>query len=250
MYKIDWYGNKNTNKSSREGVKPFVIVDHIAEGTLQAVGSWFTNADNKKASAHFCVGKQGEIHQYVKIEDFAWSNGLPVGAWADPGKELAQVVRDMSCNPNYYTVSIEHDGDTGELTDAQFQASCWLHRYIMDYVRNTFGVQMALGNYNVIAHCDIDPVRKPCCPGDQFPWTKLYAELAIAEKMTLQEYEMRLQFQQSGYMTVANAVKVKGRVEDLYGKLSDSKNPYYKPALEKLSMIYKLMDENDLLDNK
>jgi N-acetylmuramoyl-L-alanine amidase len=262
MYDIKWIGSPF--KESRRGIKPFVIGDHVSQGTLGSMDAWFSDPSNPGSSSHFGVGLDGTIHQYVKIEEAAWTQGLAPDAIQ---YATAPVVKDMNCNPNLYCVSIEREGyyvknedgteegnlgwlDGSAIPEAQWNALCWLHRYIMDYVKNNMGQVMGLGNYNVIGHFQIDPRRKPLCPGLGYPWAKLYAELAIAEKMTLQDYEMRLQFQQSGYMTVANAVKVKGRVEDLYGKLSDSKNPYYKPALEKLSMIYKLMDENNLLDNK
>jgi N-acetyl-anhydromuramyl-L-alanine amidase AmpD len=239
---IQWKGNEHTNKSSREGVKPFVIVDHIAEATIGSVDNWFTDPGNDNCSAHFCVGKNGEIHQYVKIEDYAWANGLAAGMWNDAP---AKVVRDMNCNPNYYTISIEHEGTDGDLTDDQFYASAWLHRYIMDYVKNTFGVTMTLGNYNVIGHNQVDPKRKPCCPGDKFPWDRLYTELAKAEKMTLKEYEMELDYVRSGLYGLQFAFQTAARVKDLSDKLNGQ---YQAQAIEKLSKIGRFLVDNELMN--
>lgn len=243
MYEIIWKGNKNTNFSSRNGSKPFVNVVHIAEGSLSSVDSWFTDATNKVASAQFCVGKGGEIHQYVKIEDYAWANGLNIGEWDNAP---AQVVRDMNCNPNYYTVSIEHEGVDGDLTDEQFHASCWLQRYIMDYVKNKWGIVMNLGSYNVIGHNQIDPKRKPCCPGDKFPWDRYYAELAIAEKMTLQDYELRLSYKQDPLNNMEYCVKVRTRVEGLYQKAQGGQ--WSQTAADKLVAIGKFMESQDLMN--
>lgn len=223
-------------------MKPFVIVDHIAEATIGSVDNWFTDPGNDNSSAHFCVGKNGEIHQYVRIEDYAWANGLGTDMWKNAP---APVVRDMNCNPNYYTVSIEHEGVDGDLTDTQFYATCWLHRYIMDYVKGVYGVTMALGNYNVIGHNQVDPKRKPSCPGGKFPWDRLFAELAKAEKLTLKEYEMELDYVRSGLYGLQFAFQTAARIKDLSDKLNGS---YQAQAVEKLSQIGRFLIENELMN--
>jgi N-acetylmuramoyl-L-alanine amidase len=243
MFNIEFKGNEHTNFSSREGVKPFVIVDHIAEGTLQSVDAWFTDPGNNVASAQFCVGANGEIHQYVKIEDFAWGNGLPAGEWVN---SPAPVVRDMNCNPNYYTVCIEHEGDDGNLTEAQFYASCWLHRYIMDYCNNKYGVSMGLGAYNVIGHNQVDPKRKPCCPGDKFPWERLRKELAVAERSTLNDYQLRLTDILSGTDRKSRAYDVTLRINALWSKVATN-DQYAAEALDKLILVETAMKDKDIL---
>lgn len=189
MREIIWKGNQYTNKENRGGAIPICIVNHISAGTLYSMDQWFTDPSNNVSSAHFGVGKDGEIHQYVKIEERAWANGLPVDKIP---LSPASIVRDMNCNPNIYTVSIEHEGTDGDLTEEQFKSSCWLHRYIMQQIIDIWGTGMGLGTYNVLGHYQIDPWRKPSCPGPKFPWDRQRAELSIAEKMTLQEYEDRL----------------------------------------------------------
>lgn len=243
MYTIEWKGNEHTNFSSRGGSKPFVIVDHIADASIGSVDNWFTSPTNDNSSAHFCVGQNGEIHQYVKIEDYAWGNGLSPGMWNDAP---AQVVRDMNCNPNYYSISIEHEGTDGDLTEAQFYASCWLHRYIMDYVKNKFGVIMSLGNYNVIGHNQVDPIRKPSCPGEKFPWDRFYAELAAAEKMSLTDYEMRISYKQDPLHNMEYCSKVIARVNDLFRKAQGGQ--WADEAVTKLVSIGKYMESQDLME--
>ncbi|MFF2156048.1 N-acetylmuramoyl-L-alanine amidase [Paenibacillus chitinolyticus] len=246
MYKIEWMGDKVKNFESRRGVKPFVIVDHISAGTKSSMKYTFENPANQ-VSSHFDVGRDGSIWQYVRIEDTAWTQGLTVDMIQ---RATAPVVKDMNSNPNYYCVSIEHEGwgdngGDGTLTEEQFYASAWLHRYIMDYCNHTFGVNMNLSNYNVIGHFQIDPKRKPNCPGPNFPWQRLRAELAIAEKMTLKEYEMRLDYMNSGLYTTENAVRVASRVSDLYSKLNGK---WSEEAKQKLLLIGKFMKENDLFE--
>ena len=56
------------------GYKFIAIVDHIMSGTLTGTDSWFANPVSK-VSSHFGVGKNGEIHQYVDLDNPAWANG-------------------------------------------------------------------------------------------------------------------------------------------------------------------------------
>jgi N-acetyl-anhydromuramyl-L-alanine amidase AmpD len=137
--------------------------------------SWFTSSGNEVSSAHFGVSKDGRIHQYVKIERMAWTNGIK----ADGFKfATAPMVKELKVNPNLYTVSIEHEGTDGDLTEAQYLASLWLHFYIRDYVKKVYGSDIKLDKTRVVGHYQIDPRRKPNCPGPRFPWERLYADLA------------------------------------------------------------------------
>lgn len=172
---IKFVGNEHTNKSSRQGTIPIAIVNHISGGSMGSMDNWFRSPTNEVSSAHFGISKKGEIHQYVKIEDCAWAQGIRI----PEGLEFAtaKIVKDMKINPNRYCVSIEHEGLDGSLTEAQFAASVWLHRYIQKYIKDKFGKTIALDPYNVIGHFQIDPRRKPNCPNKLFPWQRLYEEL-------------------------------------------------------------------------
>lgn len=250
------------NYYGRNGYKPFVIVNHISAGTLGSMTNWFKNPA-AQASSTFGIGRDGTILQYVKIENGAWTQGILV---SNISKALAQVVKDMKVNPNYYSVGIEHEGyvegrlnDDGEvelenfgldgaLTEAQFKSTCWLHRYIMDYVNNAYGVNMSLGEYNVLGHFQIDPVRKPNCPGINFPWARLRAELAIAQTMTLTDYEMRQEMQGDRAIRVSRANTTANRIIVLYNKSKDPADKYTDAALDKMDLIYGLLKEKNLLN--
>jgi N-acetylmuramoyl-L-alanine amidase len=80
---------------------PEAIVVHIAVGSLRSVDSQF-NDSNSKVSAHYCVGKTGEIHQYVHETDTAFHAGTVV----NPSWPLLK----PKVNPNFYTIGIEHEG--------------------------------------------------------------------------------------------------------------------------------------------
>lgn len=172
---IVWKGNEHTNSSSREGYVPFVIVDHISSGTMESMDNWFTDPGNGVSSAHFGVAKDGHIHQYVAMERMAWANGI---SQEQLPLATAKVVHDMGVNPNLYSVSIEHEGYDGDLTEAQFQASVWLHAHIRDTIMGQWGKYFPLDAYHVIGHFQINPVQKANCPGPLFPWDRLYAALA------------------------------------------------------------------------
>src|SRR5262245_23760158 len=59
----------------RGGIAPEAVVLHIAEGSMSAVDGHFNNPASQ-VSAHFCVGKNGVIHQYVNTGDTAFGNGI------------------------------------------------------------------------------------------------------------------------------------------------------------------------------
>ena len=183
-YNIEWRGNNNTNKSSRSGNIPIAIVNHITGGSASSADSWFRSSGNKVSSAHFMVTKSGEIKQYVKIEDKAWANGLTSGL-ENATSELVKEKYKDSHNPNSYSVSIEHEGIDGTLTDAQITASVWLHRYIRDYIEEKYGYKIPFNRKHVIGHFEIDKKRKAYCPGKNFPWERLMEELSNKDKLKI-----------------------------------------------------------------
>jgi N-acetylmuramoyl-L-alanine amidase len=253
--KIEWRGDKVKNYyTNRNGMYPRAICNHISAGTMGSMYNWFTDPANKKASAHFGVGRNGEIHQYIDIQHGAWTQGIDE---SDIQYATANIVRDLGSDPNYWCVSIEHEGyivkDTGErvgidgdLTDAQFYATCWLHKHIQTEVEARWGIHITLGPYNVIGHCMVAPKWKPDCPGKKFNWQRLYEEMAIAEKMTLQEYELRLDYKQNPLHNLEYCTKVVSRVSDLFNKAQGGQWAHL--ASDKLVAIGKFMEEQDLMD--
>lgn len=178
--KVEFRGNQYTNKSSRDGNKPIAIVDHIVAGSGQSCDNWFRSPNNEVGSAHFCVWEDGRITQYVKLEDMAWANGLSRDAI---GNAKSSLVRSRpNTNPNKYTVSIEHAGHTGKLTPEQFEATVWLHKYIQAEVKRLFKVEILFDRKHILGHFEIDPKRKPNCPGPDFPWEKLMDALTEEPK--------------------------------------------------------------------
>ena len=171
------------NQSDRRGWKPDMIVNHVSEGYFESGIGWLQNPVSK-ASCHFFVSKKGGIAQLVPIERMAWVNGTSTKASAGNyyGKSKLKNVRDRKTNANYYTVGIEHEGfsykdGSGALTDAQLKATIWLHSYIIAEVKRIYGVDIPLDRDYIVGHFEVDPIRKPNCPGKNFPWDKLMQEL-------------------------------------------------------------------------
>ena len=164
--KIIWKGSPNfgipRGTKGRNGNKVIAIVDHIMQGTSAGTASWFANPASQ-ASSHFGVGKDGVIHQYVELGDVAWANGLV----AKPDWSLYK-----NFNPNYYTVSIEHEGYAGDvMPEAQYEATLALHRWLIAEL----GIPVTRDN--IIGHYRIDSVNKAQCPGLGFPWDRLFKDL-------------------------------------------------------------------------
>lgn len=85
---ITWIGSPN-HYQGRNGYKVSHITLHIMVGRLTGTDSVFKNA-NSQASAHYGIGADGTIHQYVSENDGSWS--------------------DASYASNNSTISIEHEG--------------------------------------------------------------------------------------------------------------------------------------------
>ena len=192
MYKIEWRGNSNTNKSSRSGKTPIAIVNHITGGTASSADSWFRSSRNNVSSAHFLVTKEGKIKQYVKIEDKAWANGLTSDikhATSTLVKEKYPETRDV----NGYTISIENENVDGKLTEKQFSALIWLHQYIREYVKEKYGYKIPFNRKHILGHFEIDNKRKAFCPGKYFPWNRLMEELNMSLKINFLGKQIELE---------------------------------------------------------
>lgn len=157
---ITWIGSPNHNQLS--GYNKIAIVDHIMAGSLTGTDSWFLNPISK-ASSHFGIGKNGEIHQYVDTDYQAYANGIV----NNPNWSLY-----TGRNPNNYTISIEHEGYSGDvMPEPQYQATLALHRWLIEEL----GIEV--NTNTIIGHYRIDSVNKANCPGSGFPWDRLFKDL-------------------------------------------------------------------------
>jgi N-acetyl-anhydromuramyl-L-alanine amidase AmpD len=133
----------------RKGYRPEAVVIHIMDGTLSGTDSWFANPTSQ-VSAHYGIGKSGEVHQYVQENDAAWHAGrvdAPVWKFIRP-----------NVNPNLYTVGIEHEGKPDDVwTAAMKESSATLIREICQRW------QIPIDRDHVVGHFEIFS-KKPNCP--------------------------------------------------------------------------------------
>lgn len=236
MYNILWKGDGINKHSSRGKYKPLGVGEHISIGTLQSMYWTFSNPNNgRQASAHYGVGRKGEIWQYVDIRRAAWTQGLH---GSDHKRATAPIVKaNKNVNPNAYLVGIEHEGyyegymengqtivenhgADGDLTEEQFHATCWLHKFIQEETLKIYGSTFSLNPYSTPGHFQIDVKRKPFCPGPKYPWSRLHAELAIADSMTLESYEEHLSYLQGNRANLSRILALYTRMLDLKSKLT------------------------------
>lgn len=116
-------------RSSRKGAKITHIILHQTEGPTSAGAiAWFMNKACN-VSAHYVIGKAGDITQTVKLEDKAWH----------------------VCNANPFSIGIEHAGiganGLKDITDAEWKASTQLTAALCA----KFNIPVA----NVLGHKDI-----------------------------------------------------------------------------------------------
>lgn len=182
---IKWIGSPNYNPGRVDKAgntyKPLAIINHIMEGTLTGTDDWF-NQTASQVSSHYGVGRNGEVHQYVKEEDTAWANGrklAPDQAWLD---------NFPAVNPNLWTISIEHEGyPNQELTPEQTAASIELQRNI------AAKWNIPIDDTHITGHFRIDSQGKKDCPGPHFPWDEILSALKPApqqqEETEVSEYK-------------------------------------------------------------
>jgi len=138
------------------------IVMHTMGGSLAGTDSWF-RSPSSQVSAHFGVGLDGAVHQYVDLSNTAWANGV-----LEEGNEWRDLVdacgrRDLvGMNPNQVTVSIE----TEDLGDRHQLVTPAMVRGV------TSAAYMALMRFPTIqvvtGHNVISPRSRAHCPGDRW----------------------------------------------------------------------------------
>lgn len=160
---INWIGTPNRRKG-RDGFRPEAVVVHIMEGTLAATDSWFSTPTSQ-VSAHYGVGKDGTIHQYVGEADTAFHAGR---VW----KPVWDGIKP-SVNPNLYTIGIEHEGEgESEWPDAMYTASA---RLIADVCTRW---SIPIDREHIVGHREI--YGRKTCPNHRVDFDRLIAMALVS----------------------------------------------------------------------
>ncbi len=191
-----WVGCSPKNYwAGRQGHTILAVVNHEMQGSLEGTRQAFLDP-NHAASAHYGVGRDGTVLQFIKEEDTAWANGPLRNPNTGVVPWLADAQRDGT-NPNRLTVTIEWEGSqvgtwhkvqfNGEThdtldpatiskwftpSDAQYQAGLALIRAIC--ARQHITIDRA----HICRHSDVDSVTKWFCPGEGFPLQRLIEDLS------------------------------------------------------------------------
>ena len=148
MFPIEWIGSCNKTLG-RFGYRPEAVVIHIMEGTLAGTDEWF-NDPASRVSAHYGIGRDGRIHQYVHEGDMAYHAGRVSGS-------IWPLLRP-GVNPNWYTLGIEHEGgDQSDWPDSMYEASAQL----VAEIGSRWGIP--LDRTHVIGHREV--YARKTCPG-------------------------------------------------------------------------------------
>lgn len=127
-------------------------VDQLFTNCLNpADHEFFASIFNVRVSAHLFIDRQGQVTQYVSLQDRAWHAGKSIFR----GRE--------SCND--FSIGIELEGtDEQPYDDIQYQRLAELTRQIMQ-------AYPQINAEHIVGHCDIAPDRKTD-PGASFDWQR------------------------------------------------------------------------------
>jgi N-acetylmuramoyl-L-alanine amidase len=161
-----WIGSPNFNLN-RVLPRPECVVIHTMGGSLEGTDSWFRNPVSE-VSAHYGValdpGQDGGVHQYVRLQDTAWCNGIVEAGNHWVGSLWA---------PNADTVGIEtEDNGSGatKVTDFMYEA---VRAIIRDYAAPTYP-----SLYWLTSHHTISPRSRANCAGARWVTSGRLAQLA------------------------------------------------------------------------
>ncbi len=228
---IKWIGSSNKTRG-RAGFRPEAVVIHIMEGTLVGTDSWFNNPASN-VSAHYGVGRDGTVHQYVSETDTAFH----AGRRKNPTWGLIK----NGVNPNLYTIGIEHEGDDGSVwPQAMYEATTALIRDIC------MRWSIPLDRDHIIGHREIYSFKT--CPGSVVSIDKV-VKMARAEALNDSNYNFiphpgvvktlgRLNLRKGAPTTAAKKVKtVNAEAELAYvgwsssGETVSGNSHWYKDAV-------------------
>lgn len=116
----------------RGGHKIEAVVIHIMDGTLEGTDSHF-QTPGTFVSSHDGVGKHGQLHEYVDIEDKAYHAGrVSQPTW----EHMKRNLWGRWVNPNGYTYGIECEGFRGDLwTQSQMSTIVARTQDALDYAK-------------------------------------------------------------------------------------------------------------------
>lgn len=170
---------RNFREGRPSGLAIDTVVIHIIDGSLAACDSTFgDNTLDVPRSAHYAVGRDGDVHQYVDERDTAFHAGkIVTPTWTG----LKRGSNGAFINPNFYSIGIEHEGRANDdWPDEMYAASAALLRGL---VARHPGLR-PLTRRNLVMHREIRGDKT--CPGHVMDINKLLLLAASAPQDTTQ----------------------------------------------------------------
>lgn len=182
--------------TGRKIYRPEAIVIHIMEGTLAGTDSWFQNRQSQ-VSAHYGIGKQGEVHQYVQEANTAWHAGrVNAPTW----QFTKRTGNGLFINPNYYTIGIEHEGnENSDWTSEMYNASAAM------IIAITTRWNIPIDRQHIVGHHEIYSLKT--CPGHKADLNKLIALANNAPVLSGTSEQQKTQ--QSGKVTTLTDINIR-----------------------------------------
>jgi N-acetyl-anhydromuramyl-L-alanine amidase AmpD len=136
----------------------------IWQKLFTSMGEWLTKKDDNELSAHYLVGRDGELAQLVDPDHYvAYHAG--VSLYWNPA--LRKVVQ--GCNDYFIGIEIVNDGNLLSYSDAQYKRVAEVCSYLLKKFPD---IQPNM----IIGHEMVAPGRK-FDPGKYFDWKNLYSRI-------------------------------------------------------------------------
>jgi len=165
-----WMPEVSKNPTAAYGgygnITPTAVVCHVIEGWKSTMNEWASQRPViNQASYHFVIGLNGQITQYVPINEAAWHAGR-VDATSNPSVGVPWK-QYRGTNPNGYTIGIGAEGFSAtSWNEAQHDACASILTWLSEEY------DMVFDEDSLIGHCDISPMTRGHDPGDN--WDKVW----------------------------------------------------------------------------
>lgn len=184
-------GTRNQNR-------PVIFVDHRMGGFKRTLDNDQWRYDNW-VGVHAGVGRDGSLDQYTNIFDASWANGVSgsVQRYDRANPRLAELefrgrwiavpyagttgyalVAGGVNVLNASSISTEHEDETRDQpwTPAEVETTIRWHAWCLTELAAA-GMPMAVDEWMLVRHGQIDPVNRPGCPGTHYPKTEILEAL-------------------------------------------------------------------------
>ena len=156
---------------------PDYIVLHISFDYGRVINTFYN--EESEVSSHFVISRNGEVVNPVSLENSSWANGTSINDTSDIYYRFSinEEIKNRKDNANYYSYSIENESFDGSLTEKQYNSLINTICVIIDYIKDTYGVDFKIDEDHIIGHHDVNPLVRVSCPGINFPMKKIIEDV-------------------------------------------------------------------------